>query len=381
MFQVRLFEARTLSWWYSRRDKIDMSPSYQRRSNIWSQYDRAYLIDSILNGFDIPKFYIADFTLTNTSLNKERKPYAIIDGKQRFQAMFEFLEGNLPLNHDFTLFENQSLRLGGLSFKDLEKSYPEVAEVIFNFNPTVMSVITDEEDKINQLFIRLNKFGKKLTGAEIRNAVGGRISELFRALAGHDFFSKKTKFKSDRGENMNGAAKLLLIEISGGFAETKKKTLDRFAEGELLKEKYSTDEIAEIGVELQAEASNPIDVAATRVKQVLDNMVDVFIDADPLLDSQALIPIYYWFVRNHEQYASRIREFLVSFDKSRKESQRLAKLAQPNADIELVNFNVMNRSPDDRLTLVARYNILVTRFARFMNEPISNFVLAPMESP
>src|SRR5207249_3787695 len=91
--KVTPFEAKTLSWWRARRTKIDMEPAYQRRGRLWSIADKAYLVDSILNGFDIPKLYIADFTYTDTVLNKKKLPYAIIDGKQRFEAIFDFFDG------------------------------------------------------------------------------------------------------------------------------------------------------------------------------------------------------------------------------------------------------------------------------------------------
>ena len=91
--KVTPHEAKTLTWWRTRKSKIDMDPSYQRRGRLWSATDKAYLIDSILNGFDVPKVYIADFTYAKSVLNKKRLQYAIIDGKQRFEAIFDFFEG------------------------------------------------------------------------------------------------------------------------------------------------------------------------------------------------------------------------------------------------------------------------------------------------
>ena len=91
-FHVRTFETRTLSWWRTQRSKIDFDPPYQRRGHLWSKADKAYLIDSILNGFDVPKVYIADFTWGSSALNQKKLPYAIIDGKQRFEAILDFFD-------------------------------------------------------------------------------------------------------------------------------------------------------------------------------------------------------------------------------------------------------------------------------------------------
>lgn len=71
-FRITQLEAKTLSWWRTRRSKIDMNPSYQRRGRLWSETDKAYLIDSILNGYDIPKLYMADFTWGDSKLNVQK---------------------------------------------------------------------------------------------------------------------------------------------------------------------------------------------------------------------------------------------------------------------------------------------------------------------
>ena len=114
MFKVSVFEPKVLSWWISQRSKIDMSPPYQRKGKIWSKTDKAFLVDSILNDFDIPKVYMADFTFGFSVLNTKKLSYAVIDGKQRFEAFIELYSGELVLNDDFVLLENPSLKLGGL---------------------------------------------------------------------------------------------------------------------------------------------------------------------------------------------------------------------------------------------------------------------------
>ena len=74
-FKIGPLENKTLSWWRTRREKIDMDPPYQRRGRLWSASDKAYLIDSILNGYDIPKIYIADFTWRDSPLKRLLKKF------------------------------------------------------------------------------------------------------------------------------------------------------------------------------------------------------------------------------------------------------------------------------------------------------------------
>jgi len=116
MFKVVHFETKTLSWWRTRRNQIDMDPPYQRRGRLWSVTDKAFLIDSILNGYDVPKVYIADFTWRGSPLNLKKLPYAIIDGKQRFEAIFDFFDGKIVLNDGFVFLEDPSKKLGGLGY-------------------------------------------------------------------------------------------------------------------------------------------------------------------------------------------------------------------------------------------------------------------------
>src|ERR1041385_1269141 len=139
---VRPMQTHTLKWWLNRRAGIDDSPPYQRRGRLWSDSDKAYLIDSILNDFDVPKLYVADFTWMDSKLNRKKLPYAIIDGKQRFEAIFDFYDGKITLNPDFVFQDNPQLKLGGLGYRDLLQNYGEVAELFDTYNLSVMSVIT-----------------------------------------------------------------------------------------------------------------------------------------------------------------------------------------------------------------------------------------------
>ncbi len=368
MFKVRPFEAKTLSWWFSERDNIDMNPLYQRRSGLWSQKSKAYLIDSILNDFDIPKIYIADFTYFNTPLNTKNKSYAVIDGKQRLSAIFDFFDGKLTLNQDFIFFEDDKLKLAGLSYKDLKSNYSRIASKFDNYNLSVMSVITDEETKINDLFIRLNT-SKPLTGAELRNAMEGLVPNLIRQIANHEFFKSKIKFKLSRGEDLNAAAKILLIEFRGKFVDTKKVHLDKFVEEGIAATKV--DKIVDRFVEEGMRSENiKFDKTSNFVMKVLDNMTNIFIFRDPLLSSQGPITLYYWFIRNTEpRLIPFVREFLVNFEKERRENRHNFKegFVDVEIDEELLTYDFKNRSIDDRVSLNTRYEILRRKFYEFIN--------------
>lgn len=346
MFKVTAFDPKLLSWWRSKRDKIDMDPPYQRRGRLWSNTDKAYLIDSILNGFDVPKLYIADFTWGRSKLNRKRLPYAIIDGKQRFEAILDFYDGHVVLNSDFVYLANRALKLSGLSYSDLKHNYPEIASDFDNYNLSVMSVIADKEEPITELFVRLNR-SKPLTGAEIRNAMTGPAPEVFRQIAKHEFFTTCVRFAISRGQDLNAAAKLVLFEYSGQISETKKRSLDEFTIGTKKKPR------------------GKLELAGRRVVDVLDEMVEIFLPGDSLLGSAGIIPVYYWLVRNRKSREfPYLREFLVRFEEDRRINRDRIRDGEGKASNELSDYDTYNRSTNDGRSHEERYRILSERFTR-----------------
>ena len=342
---VTAFQARTLSWWRTQKLKIDMNPPYQRRGQLWSDADKAFLIDSILNGFDIPKLYLADFTYSDSRLNKKFLPYAIIDGKQRFEAIFDFFEGKITLHPDIVLLEKPTLKVGGLGYRDLVQNHSQLAEMFDNYNLSVMSIITDSTKLINELFVRLNR-SKPLTGSEIRNAMGGRAPEVIRQLATHDFFRESITFQVKRGQDLNAAAKFLLFEFSNKLQETKKSNLDMF-------------------IKTAGKDKARLELSGRRVLATLDDMMTIFLPHDRLLGSAGVVPVYYWFLRSiKERRRAPLRDFLVRFEEQRKENRKKAASGTGKIDRELVEYDRFNRSTNDLVSHQGRLAILQRRFGK-----------------
>ena len=324
-----------------------MSPPYQRRGRLWSQSDKGYLIDSIINGFDVPKLYLADFQLGESGLNNKKLPYAIIDGKQILEAVFDFFDGTLTLNEDFRWRKNPSLSLGGLSLRDLRSSYPLVADDFETETFDIMSVITSDEADINELFVRLNR-SKPLTGAEVRNAMVGPVPDVIRAVGAHDFFKENIKFSTKRSGDYNAAAKILLFEYNKKLSGTKKKDLDAFAA-------------------LAAIDRDRLELAGRLTLENLDWMQEVFLPRDPLLSSSGSLPLYYWFVRDTPGVLrSRIREFLSGFERARQEHRDQQRVTNQAVNAVYSRFDAFNRSTNDVGSYVGRLDILTSSFAAWL---------------
>lgn len=325
-----------------------MSPTYQRRGSLWSKQKKALLIDSVLNEYDIPKIYLADFTRANTSLNEARKSYAVIDGQQRLETFFEFFKSKVELADDFVFSSNPDFQLHNLKYKDLRRKFPTIAKKFEDYIPAVMSVITDEEEKVDEMFVRLNS-GLQVNAAERRNAMPGPVPRLIRKLVAHPFFKTKISFNIRRMAEYNTAAKVLLIEYRGKFVDTKAGNLDRF-----VKENEKTP-ITEFTQSRQT------------IIGVLDDMAANFRDKDPLLSTTGPIPLYYWFFKNNGN-KRRIRAFLEVFVRQVRDNLELSREDPDKADAELTAYYTMGRTTNDQASLAGRYEILNRRFRAFLNQ-------------
>jgi hypothetical protein len=348
MFQVKPHDPKPLIWWYAQRDKIDMNPSYQREGQLWDKEKKSRLIDSILNDFDIPKIYLADFNPIASKLNERKRAYAVIDGKQRLETVFEFLDGDaFTLHKDFKLNAEPKLKLGGLSYLDLKLNHSRVAEKLESYVPAIMSVITDEEDKVDEMFVRLNS-GLEINGAERRNAMPGIVPRLIRHMVKLPFFVNCISFDTKRMSQYNLAAKILLIEDRRRFVDTKARNLDKFVEEGVTKDTRGFKDAAEAA------------------KHVLHQMASEFRERDPLLRSAGAIPLYYWLMRQRPDKSKYIRPFLERFLKDLRANFELANEDPKSANAELTNYYTMSRTTNDQGSYNGRYAILERRLKRFI---------------
>jgi hypothetical protein len=354
MYHIRNYEPKTIRWWCGRRNEIDFQPTYQRQSNLWDIVKKQRLIDSIINGFDLPKFYLADFTLMNSEeLNPRNLSYAVIDGKQRFEAILGFVDGKVRLADDFVCKKRPSLDLAGLTYDELLKQAPKIAYDFDDYVLTVMAVTTDEVAFINDQFIRLNS-SQPLTGAEVRRAMQGPVTTAVRVLVQHDFFTSRIKFSTSRGQADTLALKLLSTELFGVPVDTGKANLDYFVRK---------------GAEVGADA-----ILATQkgVVRKLDRLSKVFNAPDELLTRSGAIPAFFGFISLvPDEALGQIRPFLKKFETERSKIQKAMKAGNSLPDVDfalegardkLLTYNTVLRSIDDSSSLRMRIKVLSELF-------------------
>lgn len=269
-----IFDLRNNSVAYVRRmrDEIRIDPPYQRQGAIWSIDKKRLLIDSLLNNFDIPKIYLHEHS-TPLEEGGRRIRYSIIDGRQRLESIWGYLNGEFALAEDFELLEDSSTTAASLTFTELQEREPRLAALLTSISLPVMIVKTDDIELIEDMFSRLNE-AVPLNAAEKRNGRGGALRPVIQDLVEHPFFAAKLPFDNKRYRRHDLALKFLLWTSKGGPSDAKKRQLDEFWDA-------NRDEASSMAA------------LRDRVKVVLDEMTPVFEDQDKLLASVGMVSIYF----------------------------------------------------------------------------------------
>lgn len=326
-------------------DSIDMSPEYQRRGDIWTPDKRELFIDSIINDYDIPKLYF--YVLSKG----EKNQYAIIDGRQRIETILSFSRGKFALSKDFKYLAEPSLRLGGLTYQDLVKKYNKIAIRFDSYVLPVICVETDDMELIEDMFSRLNE-AVPLNAAEKRNALGGPMVRTITEVSNHGFFQRKVSFTNKRYQHREVSARLLFIEDSildnKRLYDTKKPYLDNMVRKYKQNKKLSPGNIE------------------SKVETVLDIMLGIFTDKDPLLRSQSIVPVYYLLIKTaYEQGKANVimRSKLVEFRDEVERNRAIAEEDITKADFELLDFDRMSvQGTNDAVSISERVRIIGNYF-------------------
>lgn len=325
---------------YRMREKIKMNPVYQRQGDIWSISKRQLLIDTMINGFDVPKLYLHKF---QTPLEEcgETFEYAMIDGKQRAEAIFDFIENRYALDSSFQYMADEDIDLSGFTYRELAKEYPDIKQDFDSFTLDVVTIDTDDIELIEDLFSRLNE-AIPLNAAEKRNAKPGPLPALVRKIALHEFFTDKIPFGNSRYRHYDIAAKMLLMISRAAIGDTKKAQLDKFFQSH------------------KDSASEDVSELLGEVTSVLDEMVGVFTDSDGLLRSVGMISLYFLLFRRaiveEKTYLISRLEF-ANFEVLRQENRKLAEEEDVETDLQLLEFDRFAQSPNDAIAL--RYRLAV----------------------
>lgn len=203
------------------RDKaIIVNHEYQRSDKVWPPAARSYLIETILLGFPIPKLSL--YQLTDLKTKKTKKE--IVDGQQRSQVIFDFLEGSFRMTGKGVY--------GGKLFSQLQE--PEQQRFV-DYGLTVDVFVGATPHEIRQVFRRMNSYTVPLNPQEKRHATHQGACKWFIVDLVEEYSDALKKlgvFTERQLSRMSDAALLsdIVFTLSRGLKHSSDRNLDKFYE-------------------------------------------------------------------------------------------------------------------------------------------------------
>lgn len=148
--------------------KLIVNRRYQRKL-VWSIEEKAAFIDSILKEFPVPLFLFAE-------VNKENElVYEIIDGMQRLNALFSYIENEFSIDGMYfdleSTAETKLLKDKGIVIQKTPiMDRKTCADKIASYVLPISSYRSTNTETIDEIFRRINSNGKHLSKQEIRQA-------------------------------------------------------------------------------------------------------------------------------------------------------------------------------------------------------------------
>jgi hypothetical protein len=326
-------QTRALDKIYKRRNRYEI-PEWQR-GKVWDRAKKQKLIDTILRGWKLPKFYFL-----KTGVSPEE--FEVLDGQQRLTAIFEFFDDELPLS------EESTKEFGGRGYSDLPS---DLSDNFDDFEIEYDEIEEAEEEEQREFFQRLQE-GLPLTSSEKLNSAHSKLRDFCKDLSKHRFFTQKVTASDKRYGHFDIAAKVAAIAIEGNEAGLRYDDLKATIEAQ---KNFSTR--SEVGKRLRA---------------TFDFLCEIFEDEDPLLKNRTVVQSFTTLVFRLLESGSlndlpkRLREFFESFMIALSKQVELGHAATDPAFIEFqktVNANVRGAARTRQQLLLRKLLVFDPKFA------------------
>ena len=152
---------------WMKEEILVLNPEFQRR-NIWPGPAKSYFIDTLLEGLPIPNIYMRSVTDP-----KDMRTYReVVDGQQRLRTILDFVENRIRLGSNANDFR-------GKKYEDLSECDQRR---LLAYQIGVVQLFEARDDKVLDIFNRLNAYGLSLNPQELRHGKfqGGRFKGVFR---------------------------------------------------------------------------------------------------------------------------------------------------------------------------------------------------------
>lgn len=171
---------RTLKKWHE-KGSLTFDNPVQRSGSQWNLLQKSLLIHSMLANMPVPPVYLLKDKAGGETV------YDALDGKQRLQSIFGFIDGEYVL-HGST----PEVKLDGCVFDLANLSFEELSEECrdeilgYRFSITCLEDATDEE--VEEIFKRLNNSTPLSPIQKCRSELGVELSSWTKQICKRDFF-------------------------------------------------------------------------------------------------------------------------------------------------------------------------------------------------
>jgi len=140
------------------RREVTINNEYQRSDKVWPPAARSFLIETILQGYPIPKIFL----FQKTDLKSKKTIKEIVDGQQRSRAIHDFFKNNLRLS--------KKTELDGAGNKTYDELDEDLQGRFLNYQLSIDLFVSVTPRDIREAFRRLNSYTVPLNPEEKRNA-------------------------------------------------------------------------------------------------------------------------------------------------------------------------------------------------------------------
>jgi hypothetical protein len=154
--------------------QLELNPRFQRRP-VWTDKAKSYLIDTVLRGKPIPKFFIRQ-RINVTSKTSIRE---VVDGQQRLRTILSYIKDG------FVVSKRHNPEYGGLRFSQLPE---EIQSQVLAYEVSVDLLINLPDAEILDIFNRLNSYAVTLNEQEKINADHFGPFKILADKIGHKYY-------------------------------------------------------------------------------------------------------------------------------------------------------------------------------------------------
>ncbi len=167
------------SWYLEGR--LVVNRRYQRKL-VWTKEEKSQLIDTMLKKYPLPLILLAEVEIDGVT------KYEIIDGMQRLNAIFSFVENKLDAMGKYfdlaTMASTKQLQDEDFLFQKEPKFERIPCTQFANYKLPISTYRLEDTEDIDEIFRRINSFGRRLSNQEIRQAgVIGSFADSVREIS------------------------------------------------------------------------------------------------------------------------------------------------------------------------------------------------------